>query len=97
MVQHVVFRDDDDRLREMWWSPTTGWQEGTLFQAAKNITAAGDPAGYVLTGSQHVVFRDDDDRLREMWWSPTTGWQEGTLFQAAKNITAAGDPAGYVE
>jgi hypothetical protein len=91
--QHVVYRGTDNYIHELWWSPTGGWQVGTL-SATPAPAAAGDPSGYVLNDGQHVVYRGTDNYIHELWWSPTGGWQVGTLA-ATPAPAAAGDPSGY--
>ncbi len=96
-TQHVIFREGNGHIHEMWWDPSGGWHDGDLTAAMGAPSAAGDPAAYVFDaeGSQHVIYRAGDGHLFELWW---TAWQGGAgdLTATAGAAPPAGDPAGYV-
>jgi hypothetical protein len=97
-TQHVVYRDTQDHVVELWWDGTTGWHASDLTIASGAPVAAGDPMAYVFDaeGTQHVVFRSADGHIRELWWGQATGWQSTDLTSRSEAPVASGDPHGYV-
>jgi hypothetical protein len=96
-TQHVIYRDHDSHIHELWFSMESGWSHNNLTQATDAPGAAGDPAGYTwdVDSTQHVVYRGKDSHIHELWFSMESGWSHNNLTQAMDAPSAAGDPAGY--
>jgi hypothetical protein len=96
-TQHLVYRDDEGGLHELWFKRGRGWMlSEDLRDTASDHRAVGDPTGYTwdVDDTQHVVFRDDSGGLHELWFKRGRGWMEGGL-NSAQSVDAVGDPCGY--
>ncbi len=97
-TQHVLFRDGDGHVRELWWDAGGGWHLEDLSIATGAPPAAGNPCGYVFDaqGTQHVVFRDGAGHIRELWWDAASGWHLEDLTAATGAPLSSSDPTAYV-
>lgn len=102
-TQHVIYRDGDGHIHELWFQLDGGWRRNDVTQAAgvgANQNAKGDPAGYTwsVDGTQHIIYRGHDDHIHELWFNFDGGWRHNDLLQAT-GVTghqeANGDPAAY--
>ena len=74
-VQHVFMRDENNQLRELWWTLDFIRLEN-LSAAVDGQTIAGDPVYYREdNGTQHIFVVDTNNHLREWWWTHKTGWK----------------------
>lgn len=100
---HVVYRDVNDDIQELWWND--GWHRTnlieTIHKSGEDISKAnGNPYGYVRGHNQHVIYRGMDGHIHELIWD--YGWSHNDLTVASSESTntstprAAGDPVGYV-
>jgi hypothetical protein len=99
--QHVVYRDANGRIQELYDLDALGvWRKNNLTAAADDAPrAAGSPAAYIwdADNSQHVVYRDADGRIQELFYQAEIGeWLRNDLTASSGNAPRAnGDPAGY--
>ena len=97
--QHVVYRDDEGDIHELFLLSGSVWSHNNLTGAAAGaVAAAGDPMGYTWAGDggQHVVYRGVDDHIHELFMQPGQPWKPNNLTAAAGlPPNAAGDPFGY--
>jgi hypothetical protein len=93
-TQHVVYRDGNGHIQELWWNGQ--WHNNDLTAAAKAPQAASNPIGYVFDaqGTQHVVYRDGNGHIQELWWDGQ--WHNNDLTAAAKAPQATGNPTAYM-
>ncbi len=94
--QHMVFRDANGRVHELWFNGS--WRHNDLTAASGNTaSAAGDLFGYVENGrTQYVVFRGNDGHVYAL--SHTNRWILTDLAQTASApVNAAGNPVAYTE
>ena len=100
--QHVVYRDANGRIQELYYQDAMGvWLGNDLTTAANNAPrAAGSPVGYTwdADASQHVVYRDGDGQIQELFYQADVGgWLNNNLTASSGNPSpAVGDPSGYV-
>jgi hypothetical protein len=66
-VFHVVYRDLDGGVQDLWFDQ--GWQSRLLTRGGATWAprAAGDPVQLVHDGARHVLYRDDDGNLLNLW------------------------------
>jgi C1A family cysteine protease len=95
--QHLIWSDGNG-INELWRTPNSIWNVGSLQNVANAPQPAGDPWGYAQpNGNQHVIYRGSDKLIHEIWWDPTDGWRVGTISQVAGMPAAASDPCGYAD
>lgn len=90
-TQHVVYRDDQQGIQELWWD-ASGWHPGSLTAATDGPTPTSDPVGYtfVSQGTQHVTYVGTDGHIHELSWG-VAGWGHDDLTA----LTGAIGPSGY--
>jgi len=94
-VQHVVYRGTDNKIWELYDSPS-GWQRNALTTAANAPLAQGDPFGYDQGGIPHVVYRSASSAtIYELYDSPS-GWKKNQISVVAGAPSAASDPFAFV-
>lgn len=96
-TQHVVFRDSNHELHELWFKRGQGWKLSSGLHDTAPVRAAGDPFGYTwdVDDTQHVVYLGEDEHIHELWFKRGQGWSHNTLTQAANAPAPLGDPVGY--
>jgi len=90
-TQHVVFRDTEGNVQEMYLKEGQDrWAFNNLSALTKAPKAASDPAGYYLdkNDTQHIVFRTTDGEICELYHR-AKGDQQGWFLN---NLTAAIKP-----
>lgn len=96
-TQHVVYRDADGQVHELWYRADLGWQHVNLTAVYNAPPAASDPFGYVWEAeqTQHVIYRGANNHIYELW-KGATGWQVKDLTAVANAPLATGTPHAYV-
>jgi hypothetical protein len=70
-TKHVIYRDADGRLHEIWWVPGGGTPAHVDLTAFAEAPPAADrPAAFTVEGpnTQHVVYRGTDRHIYEVRW-----------------------------
>ena len=72
-TKHVIYRDADGGLHELWWVPGAAGipaHVDLIAAYAAAPPAAGDPRAFTIEGpnTQHVVYRGTDQHIYEMRW-----------------------------
>jgi hypothetical protein len=97
---HVVYRDTDVHVRELWASLSDGlWHDNDLTVAAgATTTADGEPAAYAFNdqNTQHVFYRTANGHIDELWWNQVQGWQVNDLTVRTGAPLAESDPTAYL-
>jgi hypothetical protein len=77
--------------------PAPTWHHTNISDLATAPPAAGDPAGYVLFGSEFVVYRGTDNHVHQLFArAGQAQWSHADLTAITRAPLAAGNPAGYV-
>ena len=97
---HVVYRDTDLHVRELWSRVIDGlWHDNDLTIAAgAPTTADGELAGYANNDqdTQHVYYRAGDGHIYELWWNASGGWHHNDLTARTGAPLAESDPTAYL-
>jgi hypothetical protein len=95
----VVYRGDNGLMNDAGWTPSAGWQVGTLAATPGVTPAAGDPFAYLqLDGGQHIIYRGTDQLVHEFWRSASDqSWQIGTLAATPDMPPAATEPHAFTD
>ena len=77
--------------------PTPVWHHIDISALATAPAAAGDPAGYVFSGSEFVVYRGKDNHVHQLFAIANQGsWSHVDLTGLTNAPLAVGNPSGYV-
>ena len=95
--QHVVYRDVQGEIQELWYRANVGWQHKNLSAATAAPLAASDPIAYVWAedGSQHVIYRGQNGHIYELW-KRYASWHVKDLSAETGGALATGTPQAYV-
>jgi hypothetical protein len=105
-VQHVFYRDIEDKVTELAWNPSA-WESRDLITSVLNdtgvrsATAAGDPSGFVdfkgFSSHQHLFFRSSRGHLQELAWS-TCRWETHDVTEESNSQRdIAGNPSALFD
>ncbi len=87
-IEHLFMRDENNKLRELWWS-----SDISRLENLGGETIAGDPFySSDDNGTQHVFVRDTNNNLLERWWTVDSGWHLENLSFAVGGQTIASKP-----
>jgi hypothetical protein len=97
-VQNIVYRDEQDRLIELWRDTADNRGNGNLTDTPAgdhHPKAAGNPSVYFdpVQALQIVPYRGTDGHVHTLYWSTDTTHHDA-LSQTAGSPPAAGDPVG---
>jgi hypothetical protein len=92
----ICYRDDQNRLRELWRDAHGLTGTTNLTDNAQAPEVSGNPFAYVDTARNTVIllFRGGDGTVRSLYWS-TGPVGNDNLGDTAGAPKAAGDPVGY--
>jgi len=87
-VQHIVYRNEDGQIHELYLRPKQEkWLHTDVAAAVKAPRAADDPCGFVEKGSiQHIFYRTEDGAVYELYHvgeGTDRGWHSVNLSTAA--------------
>lgn len=95
--EHLFMRDENNQLRELWWTSDFSRLEN-LSAAVGGQKIAGDPFYYrENNGTQHIFVRDENNHLREWWWRADSGWHVTNLSLAVGGQTIASNSIAFKE
>jgi hypothetical protein len=77
--------------------PAPVWHHTDISALATAPPAAGDPAGYVFSGSEFVVYRATDNHVHQLFAAANQAqWSHVDLTAITNAPLAVGNPSGYV-
>ena len=104
-TQHVIYRDRNFHIQELWFAQGHGWNHNDLTVAANAPECRGRPMGYGWNhpgwhNLQKVIYRGKDNHIHELTFRKGQGWSWADLSKSMQDGTsiplAASDPRGAV-
>ena len=85
--QDIYYEAPDGTLREVAWTPTTGFLPAVTIPGTGSLTSAPAAIYDASNNSQDIYYEAPDGTLREVAWTPTTGFLPAVTIPGTGSLT----------